>query len=67
MSIRLNGEHIELPDSIKTIEDLLQHFHLQNKMMIVEQNREIIDQKAFKLKKLNNDDHIEIVHFVGGG
>jgi len=33
----------------------------------VELNKEIVDKKKIKNKKLNNKDNVEIVNFIGGG
>ncbi|MBM7645086.1 sulfur carrier protein [Scopulibacillus daqui] len=67
MKVRVNGKSIDLPDDILTIEQLLSHFHLENKLAIVEKNKEIIDRKTYKTRTINEGDQIEIVHFVGGG
>ncbi|MFC7394423.1 sulfur carrier protein ThiS [Scopulibacillus cellulosilyticus] len=67
MNVRVNGKNINLPESISTIDQLLTHFHIENKLAIVEKNKEIIDRETYKSKSLNEGDQIEIVHFVGGG
>ncbi|MFC0271950.1 sulfur carrier protein ThiS [Metabacillus herbersteinensis] len=67
MNIRVNGEKIELSSTVKVIEDLLVFFELQERLVIVEQNREIVTKEEYQSTKLGDGDEIELVHFVGGG
>ena len=66
IKIKVNGK-------IKTIIDKLTLYELINDMKIpiskiaIELNKEIISKKEIKKIKLENDDVIEIVHFIGGG
>lgn len=67
VELHVNGREVTLDDSVQTISDLLQFFHLQDRIVIVEHNREIVDKEHYPSKKLDQGDRVEIVHFVGGG
>lgn len=67
MKIRLNGTQVELPQEVTSVESLLAHYDLQNRIAIVEINEDIIQKDDYKTKKLANGDVVEIVQFVGGG
>ena len=66
IKIKLNGK-------IKTIVDKLTLYELINDLKIpitkvaIELNKEIINKKETKKIKLENNDIIEVVHFIGGG
>ena len=66
IKIKVNGK-------IKTIVDKLTLYELINDLKIpitkvaIELNKEIINKKEIKKIKLENNDVIEIVHFIGGG
>ncbi|HZG61629.1 MAG TPA: sulfur carrier protein ThiS [Anoxybacillus sp.] len=67
MELIINGEMIQLHESVKTVSDLLSHFQLNNKIAIVEVNLNIINKQDYETTTLSNGDKVEIVHFVGGG
>ena len=67
MKFRLNGEQVELPEEISSVDRLLTHYKLENRIAIVEINEDIIQKDNYKTTKLKNGDIIEIVQFVGGG
>jgi sulfur carrier protein len=67
MGIKLNGELVELNDEIKTIQNLLAFYKLEDRLVIVEHNREIILKDQYESTKLQKGDEVELVHFVGGG
>jgi sulfur carrier protein len=67
MKIRLNGEQVELPEEVNSVDKLLTHYNLENRIAIVEINEDIIQKDDYKTMKLKNGDIIEIVQFVGGG
>jgi sulfur carrier protein len=67
MKLRINGEDIVITADVKNVADLLNHFQLQEKIVIVEHNREILEKSTHQLVSLADGDQIEIVHFVGGG
>jgi thiamine biosynthesis protein ThiS len=66
MTIVLNGEERECREGM-TIADLVTELGLGNRRIAVETNREIIPRDHYATHSLNIGDHIEIVHFVGGG
>ncbi|WP_248928262.1 sulfur carrier protein ThiS [Paenibacillus hamazuiensis] len=66
MQLVINGETKDVQD-VSTVSDLLSAFNLQNKILVVELNRTIIDKERYAETGLCDGDKIEIVHFVGGG
>ncbi|MBT2639820.1 sulfur carrier protein ThiS [Bacillus sp. ISL-39] len=67
MKVVINGNAVELPDSVNRLSLLLQHFNLEEKVVIIEQNQQIIEKSLHEDTLLSDGDRIEIVHFVGGG
>lgn len=67
MEVYINGQLKTLPADTKTIQDVVRHFDLEHKHVIIEHNQSIIQKEAFPLTTLSDRDAIEIVHFVGGG
>ncbi|MGI1805333.1 sulfur carrier protein ThiS [Exiguobacterium sp. TDN 0502] len=66
MNITINGNDHTI-EQIETIEDMLTQLGLEEKLVIVEQNRQIIDRRAYGQTIVRDHDTFEIVHFVGGG
>ena len=64
--IQLNGKKITIKPNISVF-DLLKKYKLINKKIAVEYNGKILQKNNFKKKLLDNNDKIEIVHFIGGG
>ena len=64
--IQLNGKKITIKPNISVF-DLLKKYKLINKKIAIEYNGKILQKNSFKKKILNNNDKIEIVHFIGGG
>lgn len=67
MSIKLNGEIVELSGDVQTIQQLLAFYKLEDRLVIVEHNREIILKDQYESTDIQNGDEVELVHFVGGG
>jgi sulfur carrier protein len=67
MKLQINGEQMEVPQSIKTITDLLAHLQLHNQVVIAEINCEIISNHMQNETEVKEHDKIELVRFVGGG
>ncbi|MFG6150153.1 sulfur carrier protein ThiS [Halobacillus sp. B23F22_1] len=67
MNIQVNGRSIEFPKNEATIAELLESYHIQKKISVVEHNKEIVKKTDYEHTKLADGDHLEIVHFVGGG
>jgi sulfur carrier protein len=67
MGIKLNGELVDLKDEVKTIQHLLAFYELEDRLVIVEHNREIILKDQYESTEIQHGDEVELVHFVGGG
>ena len=67
MNIRLNGKDYALTEETTTLHDLLQQLAIDGKIVIIEQNRQIIDRSRYPDTTVQPGDVVEIVHFVGGG
>ncbi|CUA79224.1 sulfur carrier protein ThiS [Anoxybacillus suryakundensis] len=63
----INGETIHLPSHVRTVAQLLHHFHIHKKIAIVEINMHIVPKEDYEHTAIADGDRIEIVHFVGGG
>ncbi len=67
LNIQLNGQEVTLPSNVESIQDLLDHYQLTNRIVIVELNKEILKKEQYSETKLMTGDSIELIHFVGGG
>ncbi|KSU62845.1 thiamine biosynthesis protein ThiS [[Bacillus] enclensis] len=67
MRVKMNGQYVQLPADLSSIADLINHFSLSDRILIVELNGEIKDKKQYDTTMINEMDSIEFVHFVGGG
>ncbi|WP_088067270.1 sulfur carrier protein ThiS [Gottfriedia luciferensis] len=67
MDIKLNGKNIPLSNQITSIQDLLREYQLENRIVVVELNKEIIYKEQYSNTLLSNGDSVELIHFVGGG
>lgn len=61
----INGEKREFNKDL-TIEELLEELDIDKEKVVVEVNKDIIPKDQYNLK-LNSEDRVEIVSFVGGG
>lgn len=66
MRLIVNGEEREVA-GVATVAELLAAFKLEGKILVVELNKQIIERNVYSETGLSDGDHIEIVHFVGGG
>ncbi|NHN35344.1 sulfur carrier protein ThiS [Paenibacillus agricola] len=66
MQLIINGEEREL-ESLSTVAELLTLFKLEQKILVVELNRDIVERNEYNTTPLHEGDKLEIVHFVGGG
>ena len=64
MSITVNGKQMEL---FETVQQLLVHYSLENRIVVVEVNEDIVMKENYETTSLSHGDVVEIVHFVGGG
>ena len=66
MKIHINGEEKEITNGL-TIAQLLDELQIRPARVVVELNRDIVSREAHSSTILEEDDALEIVHFVGGG
>jgi len=66
IKIKFNGKKT-LIDSSSNIDNLIKQFNIKLNNVAIEYNNEKIEKKKIKKIMLNNNDNIEIVHFIGGG
>lgn len=67
VELRINGQVVTVPDTISTIADLIHYFKFENRVIIVEQNQNILEKNEHEKAELKKGDTIELVQFVGGG
>jgi sulfur carrier protein len=67
MELLINGQNVEVPNSVTTVSELLAHFGLEQKVVIVELNQQILEKSSHAEARITKGDRIEMVHFVGGG
>jgi len=67
MDVIVNGEWTQLPKNIGFVSELLKHFQIDNKVLVIEINGEILTSLEHQTTRISDKDKIEIVHFVGGG
>ena len=66
-TVQLNGETVELPSEVSTVNELLTFYQLQDRIVIIEINMDITEKENYQSTMLCDGDKIEIIHFVGGG
>jgi len=67
LKLQINGEHVKVPETIKTISDLINYFEIKNPVFIVEHNENILEKDDHEQTVVKDGDKIEFVQFVGGG
>lgn len=67
MKLHINGTLLEVPETIETITQLIEHLKLNSPVIIVEHNEVILQKDEHAEVKLSSGDNIEFVQFVGGG
>jgi len=67
MKLTVNGQSIEMPEHVTTVQHVLSHFGLENRIVVVEVDAQIVDKCDFADRIVDEGARIEIVHFVGGG
>ncbi|MEC3248051.1 sulfur carrier protein ThiS [Bacillus cereus] len=67
MNLKINGNQIEVSASVKTVAELLTHLELDNRIVVVERNKDILQKDDHTDTSVFDGDQIEIVTFVGGG
>lgn len=66
MHVVINGERQEIPAGL-SLEELVRHLNLKAGRVAIERNRSIVKRELWEQVKIESDDQLEIVHFVGGG
>ncbi len=66
MKIKINGIEKDVKDNI-TIKELLKELNILDKTMAVAVNMNIVKKDEWDKYKLNENDKIEALNFVGGG
>ena len=66
IKIKINGK-IKSINQDSTLNVVLKNLKIPLNKVAIEINEEIIDKKKINKIKLNKNDKIEIVHFIGGG
>ena len=66
IKIKINGK-IKSIIQDSYLSGLLKNLKIPLNKVAIELNEEIIDKKKINKIKLNKNDKIEIVHFIGGG
>jgi thiamine biosynthesis protein ThiS len=64
--LQLNGEKREVADQ-SMLDDLIRELSLEPARIAIELNQQVIRRDKWSQTSLREGDHIEIVHFVGGG
>ncbi|MDR9853198.1 sulfur carrier protein ThiS [Paenibacillus sp. VCA1] len=67
MDLIINGNNVQVPESVTTVARLLTHFDLDRQVVVVEINGNILEKNEHKDTDVRNGDRVELVHFVGGG
>jgi thiamine biosynthesis protein ThiS len=66
LKIRLNGEAKEIEEGT-TLPSLVEGLSLAPERIAVELNGEVVRRADWPRVTLEEDDRVEVVHFVGGG
>ena len=66
MRLIINGKD-QTFDAQLTLTQLVEQLGMKGDRVAVELNREIVSRAQWPETQLNDGDHLEIVHFVGGG
>lgn len=66
VTLTINGDPRTVP-SPATLEEVLRYLNLDPRGVVVEHNRTIVRRPQLGEVRVAEGDHLEIVHFVGGG
>ena len=66
IKIKVNGKYVNI-DKKQDLYKHLKKLKITIKKVAIELNQEIIDKKNITKIKIQKNDKIEIVHFIGGG
>ena len=66
LSVRVNGEHRRIPGGT-SVAEMVNQLGLDPLRVAVERTLEVIPRSTLTQVCVEDGDHFEIVHFVGGG
>ena len=66
IKIKINGKFVNIQDKI-TLFSLIKKLKVPIKKVAIELNHTIVNKRLFNKIKIEKNDKIEIVHFIGGG
>ena len=66
IKIKINGKIKSITED-SNLSMMLKNLKIPLNKVAIELNEEIIDKKKINKIKLNKNDKIEVVHFIGGG
>ena len=66
IKIKVNGK-VKLIKNNTKLSNLIKFLKIPVKKVAIELNQEIVDKNELNKIRLQNNDKIEIVHFIGGG
>lgn len=66
MKVIINGEPRDIPAGL-TVQALLRYLNVNEERIAVERNQEIVRRTDWATTLIQENDRLEIVHFVGGG
>ena len=66
IKIKVNGKKV-IFNKNGSIKILIKKLNIPLYKVAIELNKKILDKKKLSKIKLNDNDNIEIVHFIGGG
>jgi thiamine biosynthesis protein ThiS len=66
MKLQINGEDRDFPSPL-SLSSLVERLGMKQDRVAVELNRNIVPRDQWGETNLSEGDHLEIVHFVGGG
>ena len=66
IKIKVNGKKV-IFDKNTSVETLTKKLKIPLNKVAIELNKKILNKNKINKTKLNNNDNIEIVHFIGGG
>jgi sulfur carrier protein len=66
MMIDLNGKAVD-QGGAKYVDALLQSMNIEGAAIVIERNGVILKKEEWPLTPVVDDDHIEVIRFVGGG
>ncbi len=66
LTLEINGEKRTVP-RVASLSELLSFLEIREERVAVELNRKIVRRAEWAVTTLVDNDHLEIVQFVGGG